>query len=310
MRIPVVFLVGTLLAGCQSAGPEDEGISFERNSQFSAQYLRVYLNLQDGLPVSVNTLDDAESTESFETPIPGHRAQAWRFLKDEDHGTSLAYAAVSWDPDDPSDYLMAGWWAYFPDQHPPELDPFDAVEYSIIDGPEFDLAHPPEVPVTGTVSYAGLAGGVYAYVPGATAEEGHFVFDGWEGLATLSADFGEGTVSGCIGCVGDLTVRTAVAPASRGEVQHDISDYELHLLEHPIGTGLFDGAAAEVRHPPTRGVTFSDGRWGGFFSNRPDTVGNPRIFAGFGVSYFEEADGSVGQLLGSFVGLSEDFREQ
>ena len=309
MRILVFLLMAGLLAGCQTSAPEEEGIRFERNSQFSTQYLRVYLSLQDGRPLTVNTLDDVESAESFETPIPGHRAQAWRFLKDEKHGTSLAYAAVSWDPDDPADYLMAGWWAYYPDQHPPDLDPLDTEEYSIVDGPEIDPDHPPEVPVSGTASYAGLAGGVYAYVPGATIEERHFVFDGWEGLATLSADFGEGTVSGCIGCVGDLTVRAAVAPASRGDVQHDISDYEMHLLEQPFGTGDFDGGAAEIRHP-TREATFSRGRWGGSLSNRLDAAGNPRLIAGFGASYFEEADGSLGNLFGSFVGLSEDFLGQ
>ena len=309
MRILVILLMTGLLAGCQTSAPEDEGIRFERNSQFSTKYLRVYLNLQDGRPLTVNTLDDVTSAESFDTPIPGHRAQAWRFLKDEKHGTSLAYAAVSWGSDDPADYLMAGWWAYFPDQHPPELDPLDTEEYSIIDGPEIDPDHPPEVPVSGTASYAGLAGGVYTYVPGATIEERHFVFDGWEGLATLTADFGEGTVSGCFGCVGDLTVRTAVAPASRGDVLHDISDYELHLLEQPFGAGNFQGGGAEVRHP-TREISFAEGFWGGGFSNKPDAAGNPRLVVGFGASYFEEADGSLGKLFGSFVGLSEDFREQ
>ena len=298
-----------LLAGCQTSAPEEEPIQFERNSQFSTQYLRVYLNLQDGRPLSMNTLDDVTSAESFETPIPGHRGQSWRFLKDEKHGTSLANAVVSWDPDDPADYLMAGWWAYYPDQHPPDLDPLDTEEYAIIDGPEIDPAHPPEVPVSGTASYAGRAGGVYTYVPGATIEERHFVFDGWEGLATLSADFGNGTVSGCLGCAGDLTARPAVAPASRGDVQHDISDYELHLLDQPFGTGDFQGGGTEVRHP-TRDISFSEGFWGGIFSNKPDAAGNPRLVAGFGGGYFEEADGSLGRLFGSFVGLSEDFLGQ
>ncbi len=309
MRFLVFLLAGALLSGCQGNAPADDGISFERNSQFSTRYLRVYLNLQDGRPLTVNTLDDVDSTEAFTTPIPGHRGQAWRFLKDEKHGTSLAYAAVSWDPGDPADYLMAGWWAYYPDQHPPDLDPLDTEEYSIVDGPEIDPAHPPEMPVSGTASYVGLAGGVYTYVPSATIGERHFVFDGMEGLATVTADFGKGTVSGCIGCAGDLTARPAVAPASRGDVRHDISDYELHLLEQPFGAGTFDAGAAEVRHP-TRDVTFSEGHWGGGFSNKPDATGNPRLVTGFGAAYFEESDGSLGRLFGSFVGLSEDFLDR
>ena len=112
----------------------------------------------------------------------------------------------------------------------------------------------PTVPVSGIASYAGPAGGNYSYVPGATLEQRQFVFDGWEGLVTLTADFGAGTVRGCIGCIGDLTVRAAVAPASRGDVQHDISDYEVHIGEQPFGAGSFDGGPVEVRHP-TRQIT-------------------------------------------------------
>ena len=310
MRIFVFVFLPFLLTACQSTGPEDDGgINFERNSQFTTEYLRVFLTLDNGLPLSVNTLDDVQSVEEFDTPFPDHEGRAWRFLKEERHGTSLAYAAVSWDDDDDSDYLMAGWWAYFPDQHPPELDPFDVVEYSIVDGPEIDPAAPPEMPMTGTASYFGLAGGVFAYVPGATIEQQHFVFDGWEGRATLEADFAAGTVSGCIGCDGDLSVRTAVVPVSQGDVQHDISGYEMHLAAQPFGEGSFDGSRAEVRHP-TREIVDSDGRWGGTFSNRMDSAGNPRLVAGFGSASFEEGDGSLGRLFGSFVGLSEDYLEQ
>lgn len=309
MRILVILLMTGLLAACSTSAPVDESIQFERNSQFSTRYLRVFLNLQDGRPLSVNTLDDVESSEAFDTPIPGHRGHAWRFLKEEEHGTSHAYAVVSWDDDNPPDYLMVGWWAYYPGQHPPDLDPLDTEEYAIIDGPEVDPAHLPEMPVAGTAAYAGLAGGIYVYAPGATIEERHFVSDGWEGPVTLTADFGEGTVSGCIGCAGDLTARPAVAPASRGDVRHDISGYELHLAEQPFGIGNFDGGAAEVRHP-SRQIAHSEGRWGGSFSNKPDATDNPRLVTGFGMGRFEEADGSFGMLFGSFVGLSEDFLEQ
>ena len=101
---------------------------------------------------------------------------------------------------------MAGWWAYFPGQHPPDLDPFTPLESAIVDGPEIDPAHPPDIPLSGTASYVGLAGGIYAYAPGATIDEKEFplVSDAWEGISTLTADFAAGTISGCIGCVGDL----------------------------------------------------------------------------------------------------------
>ena len=53
--------------------PADEGsIRFERNSEFSGPRLRVFLTLDDGTDVSVNTVDDAVATRTAGTPIPGH----------------------------------------------------------------------------------------------------------------------------------------------------------------------------------------------------------------------------------------------
>ena len=68
----------------------------------------MFLALEDGTGVSVNTADDAVVTEPGTTPIPGHQARDWTFVKDADIGTSIAYGLVNWDPKDPADYLMAG----------------------------------------------------------------------------------------------------------------------------------------------------------------------------------------------------------
>ena len=62
-----------------------------------------------------------------------------------------------------------------------------------------------------------------------------------------------------------------------------------------------------LRHPE-RIVTLSEGSWGGAFSSRPDADGNPRLIAGFSGVYFEESDGSLGEMFGSLLGLSESFR--
>ena len=79
-----------------------------RNTEFAGPRL---LTLEDASEVSVNTTDDAVETRPSVTPIPGHQAQNWTFIKDVEDGTSVAYALVSWDADEPADYLMAGWWA-------------------------------------------------------------------------------------------------------------------------------------------------------------------------------------------------------
>ena len=174
MRPPIILL-GTVLALTTSActrtdtpTPADEGtIRFERNSEFSGPSLRVFVTLEDGSRVSVNTADDAVDTRARPTIIPGHQGRDWTFIKDVEEGTSVAYALVSWDPQPaPADYLMAGWWAQFPGQHLPELSFSDSVQYSIVDGPEIDPADPPELPLEGQATYIGSSGGLYAYVPG------------------------------------------------------------------------------------------------------------------------------------------------
>ena len=302
------------LGACTSDGtdPEmaedDEGIVFERNSEFQGPRLLVFLNLKDGRPVSVDTGEDAVATEAEPSPIPGHRARNWSFVKEESEGTSLVYAVVSWDGDDPADYLMAGWWAYFDGEHPPELTFANLEEYAILDGPELDPAAPPQLPSGGTAGYAGPAGGVYFHVPGATAEQGYFVLDGWEATVNLTADFGAGTVSGCVGCIGDFVTRPAVVRASRGDVAVDISDYEIRFNPRPYGAdGTFDEGIAEIRHPSRR-IVESEGNWGGSFSSKADADGNPRLIAGFGGADYEEEDGTFGSFFGSFVGMTETFR--
>ena len=312
-----VVLVLTAGACSQRADPPpaDEGtIDHGRNSEFSGPRLRVFLTLDDGTEVSVNTADDAVATAPGATPIPGHRARSWAFVKDAEIGTSVAYALVSWDGDDPADYLMAGWWTQFPGQHLPRLSFRDSIQYALVDGPEIDPATPPELPLGGQASYLGQAGGLYAYVAGSDwgEDEGAYLLDEYEGVIAITADFAEGSLSACIGCTGDLVTRRAHFGIFLGDDLRDVravaADYELHFGATPLNDdGTFGHTDVEVRHPD-RTVTQSEGHWGGALSNVPDRDGNPRLVAGFSSADFEESDGSAGQFSGTFVALSEPFR--
>ena len=295
--------------------PADEGrIHHVRNSEFSGPRLRVFLTLDDGTEVSVNTADDAVATEPGATPIPGHQARDWTFVKDAEIGTSVAYGLVSWDPNDPADYLMAGWWAQFPDQHLPYLSFRDSIQYALVDGPEMDPSAPPRLPVAGQATYVGQAGGLYAYELRSDwgEDEGAYVHDEYEGVVTLTADFADATLSGCIGCAGDLITRRAHFGIFLGDEVRDVravaADYELHLGVTPFDPdGNFEHDDVEVRHPD-RTITQSEGFWGGTLSNVPDRDGNPRLAAGLSDAAFEESDGSAGLFYGTFVALSEPFR--
>ena len=296
-----------------SLADDDGGIDYVRNSEFTGPRLEVFLTLEDGRDVSVNTTDDAVATRPATTPIPGHRARDWTFVKDVEDGTSIAYALVSWDGDDPADYLMAGWWAEFPGQHWPDLSFADSLQYGIVDGPEIDPAVPPELPLAGQATYTGQAGGLYTYVPGSDwgEDQGASVIDEYEGAITLTADFAEATLSGCIGCAGDLVTRRAHFGIFLGDDVHDIrsiaADYELRLDETTIREdGTFEHMNVTVMHP-TRDIEGSGGFWGGALSNIPDSGGNPRLAAGFSFGAFGESDGSQGRFVGAFVALSEGF---
>ena len=316
---PTVILPGIVLvlavSGCTRSPVDNEGsIDFGRNSEFSGPALRVFLTVEDGREVSVNIADDAVDSRSAVTPIPGHQARDWTFIKEAEEGTSIAYALVSWDGDDPAEYLMAGWWAEFPDQHLPYLSFRDSIQYSIVDGPEIDPSNPPRLPLQGQASYAGQAGGLYTYVAGTDGggDEGAYVIDEYEGVITLAADFAGNTVRGCIGCEGDLVTRRAHFGIFLGDEVRDVQSiaagYELHLGEAPFNPdGTFEHAGLTVKHPE-RTVTHSEGGWGGSLSNIPDQEGNPRLVAGFTSVEFEESDGSVGEFVGSFVALSESLR--
>ena len=193
---------------------------------------------------------------------------------------------------------------------------FDGSErYALIDGPELDHGVVPQLPVDGTATYAGPAGGLYSYVAGTDwgANAGAFVIDEYQGTVTLTADFADGTLKGCVGCVGDLVTQRAHFGVFLGEqlidVQAVAADYELHLAAAIIREdGIFERDRVTVRHPG-RTIAHSEGDWGGALSSRQDADCNPRLVAGFSGAYFEESDGSKGEFFGSFLGLSERFRE-
>ena len=286
---------------------DEREIHYVRNSAFTGEHLRVFLTLEDGTDLSVNSVDDAVQTRPAETFILGHRAQDWTFVKDAGDGTTVAYALVSWDEDDPADYLMAGWWAQFHGQRYPDLSLEDSTQYAIVDGPEVDPSAPPELPIEGRATYTGQAGGLYAYIPG--SDPGAQVLDEYQGTITIKADFSRATLSGRIG---DLFTRRAHFGFFLGDEVRDVqavaAGYELHVGETPLNpNGTFQSADVTVRHPE-RTVTHSEGFWGGAVSNVPDRDGYPRLVTGFSSAGFDEADGSSGTFLGAFVGLSKEFR--
>ena len=319
MRHLIAILVAALLAGGCSRGDrvtasEDDGpITWVRNSDFTGPRMEVVIELEDGRRATVNSLDDAVDTRPAATPMPGHQARDWTFLRETEHGTSIVFAVTSWDPANPADYIMAGWWAEFPGQHPPHLDVNQAARYGIVDGPEIDTRYPPDLPVDGQATYVGQTGGLYRYLPpGGGAED--ILTEEYQGTVTLSADFAGGTLHGCIGCVGDLVSRREhfnyfLGDERRFDAGPFIADFEIHLGAAPLKqNGTFGSYDVTVTHPGMRGNGESAGFWGGSMSGTADADGNPRLAAGFTIGRYEDDGGRRGSFVGSFLALSERFR--
>ena len=242
MRTFALLLAALALGACvgNRAVPDGERFQLERNTDFDGERLDFYLDLEE-FRGDVNSDDDAIATGPRPTPIPGHTARDWTFLKEKEDGTTVSYALVSWHPETPSeDYVVLGWWAEFPGQTVADLSFADSIRVSIIDGPALDHGTIPEPPRDGTATYAGPAGGLYEYQFGSAwgAPPGAFVLEEYEGTIELTADFADGSVRGCVGCSGDIVTRRAHFGVFLGEdlpplpgIEGLMKDYEIHLGE-------------------------------------------------------------------------------
>ena len=290
---------------------DGERIDFSRNTSFDGNVLTVDVGPGDAT-LKLNTLRDAIATEEYRPPIPNHSGRSWVLLNTAHESTSLVYALVNWNNDDPTDYLAAGWWVHFALEDP---DPAAIDRAIFIDGPEIDPANPPTMPVTGQAHYAGGAGGVVQYVYGTDWGDlaGEFSLGEYTAILTAVTDFGRGTIAGCLGCVGDIqperrhlvSVYEDVLGTDLPDRLAPVADYEIEFAPSAYGaSSTFESTNIRVTHP-TRVITHEEGHWGGSFSNVDDPSGHPRLVNGFSEAFFVEQDGSEVLLWGIFNALSD-----
>lgn len=319
MRIALALLLLSghlLLSGCSSGGEilRGEFTSF-RDGVFSIDFEGT-----EHKPPRLNTGRDAESTAPYPTEISGHYGRSWTLVKAGSEDTFLGYAIVSWNDENPLDYLAVGWWTHFPGQRFPNLDFWqeDVSTGIFLDGPELNPEPQPKFPVKGAASYHGTAGGSFGYFYGESwgDAKGKASLDEYEAVVTLTTDFGEGTIGGCVGCEGDIVIKGQNLQSLVDTIEHedlidrriDPKDYEIHFPPTKFDQdGVFEGDVS-VKHPERNGRTVHS-QWIGNISNRNDSAGNPRLVIGGNAVVVAEADGSVAQFLGLFNALSEDFRK-
>ena len=274
--------------------------------------LSVTVPTPDGQTRTLDTIRHRDETWGRFIPrplLPNHSNREWLLEDNHYDGRVLLYAVVEWDNADATDYLAAGWWLAYPPGVPTR-----AVETAtrgvFIDSPELDPARPPDLPLTGTATYVGGAGGVYSYDYGRNWGElaGSSELTEFQGPMALVADFDQNRLTGCLGCLGPieidpgrhlfpiLTWRTPDPTASP-------ADYELRFEASFGATGAFEDTAITVTHPD-RTITNAAGTWRGQFSNVPDVDGNPRRVVGSTDVHFAEDDGSQGRFTGIFNALT------
>ena len=241
---------------------------------------------------------------------PGHISRESILSENHYDGRIVLYTVVDWNDADPSDYLAAGWWLVYP-PGAPRWEIEDATRGVFIDGPELDPARPPDLPLTGTATYVGGAGGLYTYNYGrGWGEElaGSSQHTEFVGIIAFTADFENKRLTGCMGCLAPIDIDPgrhlypyvtwrdpdpAASPA----------DYDLHFSASFDAAGAFEGSEITVTHPE-REITQTAGTWRGQFSNVPDPDGHPRRVVGSTDVHFAEDDGSTGRFTGIFDALT------
>ena len=288
--------------------PPPEQINFYGQTVFFSGGKAEIVEERDGRTYRINSEEHTVQSTPIPARIPGHVAQSWLMVRPEAEGTQMAYVIISWDDNDPTDYLAGGWWSVFP-QNEEEVDLFtaDALTY-FVDGPEIDPANPPVLPATGTATYDGISSGLFQYLE-AVGYARHYMFSEFLAPVQLTADFDAGIVRGCIGCTGEITAgEVHIASLLQSETaaatpRADPSGYELHF--GPVGwreDGTVYQETMTVMHE-SRTITGSWGVFGAHFSNRPVETGEPRLTAGLYEANFREEDGSLGRFNGSFEAL-------
>lgn len=269
---------------------------------FTGDRFTLRLNRQNGSSTVLDTNHDAveivREYTSTTNPVSARPAVDGYVGRVTANGGVAAGVSVEWSNTDVTDYVAGGYWLYA------DLG-VEAFELgAFIDGPAFDMAV--DMPVTGTATYRGRAGGVYLgragldfSSPVGTLEQGEYA-----GRAQLTADFGRNQIAGRIDQIAVENINVVYPNGATDFVPYVASDYVLTMNPLPIGsTGQFGGTGLTLTHPDVSFTT--SGSWGGRFSNVQDAQGNPRAVAGTHAGYSITPGGSEALFTGVFYGTTE-----
>ena len=264
----------------------------QNGSGFTLDTNRHYTEIVNDSSLSTNPVTRRPFASGYMGDISGNRAV-------------VAGALVEWSNADYTDYLAGGYWLVVDGGLP-------AMEMgAFIDGREYSLDVAPSLPLQGTATYRGVAGGAYVVGWGTDSlSPGAAGIGEYEGRVRLTANFGTMQMEGR---VDQVQANIAYGQHANGVAfeQPYYEDTDIEMIFHPVPitqAGLFHGDNVEfVSDDPQTQITSSSGSWAGQFSNVADSQGNPRAAAGTNTGYLETAGGSRAFLIGAFYGATERF---
>ncbi len=262
----------------------------QNGSGFTLDTNRHYTEIVNDSSLSTNPVTRRPFASGYMGDVSGNRAV-------------IAGALVEWSNADYTDYLAGGYWLVVDGGIP-------AVEMgAFIHGADYTLNASMDLPVTGTATYRGRAGGLYVAAGGTDSlSPGAASVGEYEGRVRLTADFGTMQMQGRV----DNVAVTYEAGQHANGVPYEVtspqaSDIEMVFNPVPITqAGIFQGDNVEFVSNRYQ-ITSSSGSWAGQFSNVNDAAGNPRAAAGTNTGYLETSGGSRAFLTGAFYGATERF---
>jgi len=274
----------------QSSNADSAGVTSDRaNATFTNQggprlVVEVTREGKDALRLDSATdfFEGSPFAESAGSPVHGVSFATGVLYRETNTEFTVAGVSVDWDSTDATDFLAGGYWLHA--TYDTEADRVDSVEIGAFsDGPEISAT--PDLPVTGTATYRGLADGLYTARVGTDSDEfaeGSHQLGTFVGDIGLAADFGARSISGRVDNISVYFF--SVPPDYNGEDELEAYSEEPSSYVLDLGMASFDsdgnfvGTGVSLTHP---GVDFTTtGSWGGRFSTEDDGDGNPRLVAG------------------------------
>ena len=294
----------------QSTSHNVAGISTDAAStRFDGRNLILTVARQDASRLVLSTGRHAvETSDRVASPVPGHVIQSAYLFDYSDTSATVALTAVSWDSDDSAEYLAGGYWLHVEGSiDPPSLT--SAEIGAFVDGPELSSA-PSSMPVSGTASYAGPTQGVYGAIHGTDTGDtpGSVELGEFASIITLTADFEDRTIGGCVGCASPIIIAGVFEDAASGQIiefYDDSGGVRVLLGATPFeSNGTFRSRSVRLESDHFT-VTRSQGAWGGRFSSIANADGNPRLVAGTLGGEGETAGGSELAYVGAYFGTAQ-----